>query len=61
MARITFTKAVRRPGTRGKWHLIGYGSDTVCGAWCIVGDWDHVDRTTLDPNDLCANCLRETP
>lgn len=61
MGRIGFSKVTRSPERpKGKWHLIGYGAYTLCDLWLIGGDWPTVDRKTVDPNDLCAKCLRYT-
>ena len=57
-----YQAAIRDTGKpRGKWHLIALMPRvTICGAR-VRRDADRADRATLDPNDICTPCLRDTP
>lgn len=60
--RPVYTNAARSPARpRGKWHLLINRAlpTTICGE--RASGWDVVERASLDPNDICAHCLRGTP
>lgn len=56
---ITYDTVTRDSrGNKGKWHLIGWMNDTICGRYITSNHNEYQPLDEVSTKDVCKQCLK---